>query len=90
MKTTGGGHVPPFYIYFTMHASSKESEIMKNETQRIFPQEFFDDLFLEAVGDLRKSGFKEEEVFSIINNQFGINYARRFCGKKIVEKDANK
>ena len=47
--------------------------------QKIFPQEFFDTLFEEAVVDLQKSGFNEEEVFSIIENQFGIKYARRFC-----------
>lgn len=50
--------------------------------QKIFPQEFFDTLFKEAVLDLRKSGFKEEEVFSIIENQFGVKYARRFCRQK--------
>ena len=82
--------MPPLIYNFSMHASSKECEIMRNEPQRIFPQEFFDDLFIEAVGDLRKSGFKEEEVFSIIENQFGIEYARRFCGKESVGKDAIK
>lgn len=52
---------------------------MGDKTQVIFPQEFFDALFVEAVRDLRKGGFKEEEVFSIIEDQFGVAYARRFC-----------
>ena len=58
---------------------------MKDKTQRTFPQEFFDALFVEAVGDLRKSGFNEEEVFSIIEDQFGSTYARRFCSSETKE-----
>lgn len=42
-------------------------------------QEVFDALFADAVQDLRKSGLPETEVFSIIKNQFGHKYVRRFC-----------
>lgn len=47
--------------------------------QRIFPQEIFDTLFEEAVVDLRRSGFNEDEVFAIIEEQFGTHYAKQFC-----------
>ena len=59
---------------------------MKEQTQGVFPQEFFDTLFVEAVRDLRKSGFEEEEVFSIIEDQFGAAYARRFCRPEVQEE----
>ena len=60
------------------------------ETQGIFPQEFFDALFVEALGDLRKSGFKEKEVFSIIEDQFGVKYARQFCRQETQKGDSDK
>ena len=49
--------------------------------QKVFPQEYFDALFQEAVRDLRKSGFNDEEVFAIIEEQFGTRYAIQFCKK---------
>jgi hypothetical protein len=49
------------------------------QRQRIFPQEIFDSLFREAVLDLRKSGFNEDEVFAMIEEQFGSLYAKQFC-----------
>ena len=63
--------------------------MMIDKTQRIFPQEIFDVMFLEAVKDLRKSGFKEEEVFSIIEDQFGVTFAQRFCSSETQEGGAN-
>ena len=63
---------------------------MKEKTQRIFPQEIFDVMFLEAVKDLRKSGFKEEEVFSVIEDQFGVTYAQRFCSSETREGGTDK
>ena len=64
--------------------------IIMKETQGIFPQEFFDALFVEALGDLRKSGFKEKEVFSIIKDQFGVKYARQFCGQEKQKGESDK
>jgi hypothetical protein len=63
---------------------------MGKKRQRIFPQEFFDALFVEAVRDLRRSGFKDDEVFSIVENQFGVTYARRFCSQKTQQGGVSK
>ena len=56
-----------------------DEEIIVGKRQKIFPQEFFDALFKEAVMDLRKGGFKEDEIFAIIEEQFGAHYANQFC-----------
>ena len=41
-------------------------------------EEVFETILAEAVEDLRKSGLDDEEMFSIIEEQFGLRYARKF------------
>ena len=42
-------------------------------------QELFDATVDGAIEDLRKSGLDIEEIFHIIEQQFGLLYARKFC-----------
>jgi DNA-binding transcriptional regulator YhcF (GntR family) len=51
------------------------------ETQRKIAQEVFDALIDDAIEDLRHSGLDNEEILSIIEEEFGLPYARKFCEK---------
>lgn len=47
--------------------------------QPIISQDFFEELLKDAIGDLQKSGLTEDQVFLIISDLFGLDYADRFC-----------
>ena len=49
--------------------------------QPIISQEFFEELLEDAIGDLQKSGLSKEQVFLIISDLFGLDYADKFCGE---------
>ena len=48
------------------------------ETQPEISKEFFDAMLDEAIKDLFRSGLDREEIIGIIEEQFGLAYARRF------------
>jgi hypothetical protein len=49
------------------------------ENQREITKNVFDAMVHGAIEDLRKSGLDDEEIFLIIEEQFGPRYAREFC-----------
>ena len=42
-------------------------------------QELFDEMVEEAIGDLRKSGLGNDEIFHIIQELFGSRYSSKLC-----------
>ena len=51
------------------------------ETRPEIPQVLFDAMLDEALEDLCRSGLDREEIISIIEEQFGLPFARRFRDK---------
>ena len=49
--------------------------------KRIISEEVFDAMLDLAIEDLKQSGLDAGEVFSIVEENFGIHYARRFCSQ---------
>ncbi len=49
------------------------------EKQREMAREIFDALVERAIEDLRMSGLDNDEIFLICKDQFGLQYARKFC-----------
>ena len=49
------------------------------EGQKEITKKVFDAMVHGAIEDLRKSGLDNEEIFLIIEEQFGLRYAREFC-----------
>ena len=47
--------------------------------QPTISQDFFEELLKDAIGDLQKSGLNDDQVFLIIQNLFGLDYADKFC-----------
>jgi hypothetical protein len=54
------------------------------------PKEIFDALFDGAIEDLRRSGVDNEEILPIINEIFGVVYARKYFPKGLVQHPAEK
>ncbi|UCF83592.1 MAG: hypothetical protein JSV50_20900 [Desulfobacteraceae bacterium] len=48
------------------------------ENQKEITKKLFDAMVHGAIEDLRKSGLDNEEIFLIIEEQFGLRYAREF------------
>ncbi len=55
------------------------------ETRPEIPQVLFDAMLDEALEDLCRSGLDREEIIGIIEEQFGLSYARRFRDKASFE-----
>lgn len=51
------------------------------QTQTIFPQDLFDVLADEAIEDLCKTGMDHEEIFQILEDFLGAEFAKRFDKK---------
>ncbi len=51
------------------------------EQRPTISEEFFEELLVDAIGDLQNSGLAEDQVFVIIRDLFGPDYAHRFCGE---------
>lgn len=49
-------------------------------------KEFFDDMLEEAIADLCRSGLEREEILKIIEEQFGLQYARKFEDTALPQK----
>lgn len=49
------------------------------ENQKEITKNVFHAMVHGAIEDLRKSGLDNEEIFLIIEEQFGLRYARGFC-----------
>ena len=47
--------------------------------QREISEEVFSAMLYQAIEELKKSGLESGEVFSIVEEQFGSSYAKRFC-----------
>ncbi|MBU0735176.1 MAG: hypothetical protein ABIE47_08355 [Pseudomonadota bacterium] len=47
--------------------------------KREISEEVFAAMLDQAIEDLKRSGLDPGEVFSIVEENFGIAYARRFC-----------
>jgi hypothetical protein len=47
--------------------------------QRKTTEEVFDALVESAVADLHKSGLDNEEIFLIVKEHFGLQYAQKLC-----------
>lgn len=48
------------------------------KAQRTFPQELFDALADDAIQDLCKTGLNHGEIFNILENSLGTQFAQRF------------
>jgi hypothetical protein len=46
--------------------------------QKVMSEEIFEAMLDQAIEDLRNSGLDASEVFTIVEEQFGNGYARRF------------
>lgn len=51
------------------------------QTQKTFPQDLFDALANEAIEDLCKTGLDDEEIFQILEDFLGYQFAQRFDKK---------
>jgi hypothetical protein len=51
----------------------------KMETQRQITEEVLDRLVERAIADLYQSGLNNEEIFLIVREQFGLQYAKKLC-----------
>ena len=60
------------------------------EKQKEITKKFFDGMVHGAIEDLRKSGLDDEEIFLIIEEQFGPGYAREFCKQRWVKGSVKK
>ena len=49
--------------------------------QKVMSKEIFEAMLDQAIKDLQNSGLNANEVFTIIEEQFGNGYAMRFCSK---------
>ncbi len=47
--------------------------------KRVISEEVFAAMLDQAIDDLKLSGLDAIEVFSIVEQNFGVAYARRFC-----------
>jgi hypothetical protein len=47
--------------------------------KRVIAEEVFDAMLDQAIEELKLSGLDAGEVFSIVEENFGVAYARRFC-----------
>ena len=53
----------------------------KMSKQKVMSEEVFEAMLDQAIEDLHNSGLDASEVFTIVEEQFGNGYARRFCNK---------
>ena len=49
--------------------------------KRVIAEEVFDAMLDQAIEELKLSGLDAGEVFSIVEENFGVTYARRFCSQ---------
>ena len=56
--------------------------------KRVISEEVFAAMLDQAIDDLKQSGLDAVEVFSIVEENFGIAYARRFCSNLISNPKA--
>jgi len=49
--------------------------------QKVMSEEVFEAMLDQAIEDLLNSGLDASEIFTIVEEQFGNRYARRFCNK---------
>lgn len=49
--------------------------------KRVISEEVFAAMLDEAIEDLKQSGLDAGEVFSIVEENFGVSYAHRFCSQ---------
>ena len=49
------------------------------EQRPTISQDFFEELLNDAIGDLQNSGLAADQVFVIIRDLFGPDYAHRLC-----------
>jgi hypothetical protein len=54
---------------------------------RLISQEIFDAMVDGAIDDLRRSGVGQAEIYRIVEDQFGLRYARMFCSEPCYEED---
>jgi len=47
--------------------------------QREISQEVFEAMLDGAIDDLRRCGMGDSEIFPVVEECFGLKYARRFC-----------
>jgi hypothetical protein len=57
----------------------RKGDIMSKK--RVISEEVFDAMLDLAIEDLKLSGLDAGEVFSIVEENFGISYAQRFCSQ---------
>jgi|APSaa5957512622_1039677.scaffolds.fasta_scaffold49112_2 hypothetical protein len=58
---------------------SLKGDIMSKK--RVIAEEVFDAMLDQAIEELKLSGLDAGEVFSIVEENFGVTYARRFCSQ---------
>jgi hypothetical protein len=49
--------------------------------KKVISEEVFAAMLDQAIEDLKLSGLDAGEVFSIVEENFGVSYARRFCSQ---------
>ncbi len=49
--------------------------------KRVISEEVFAAMLDQAIDDLKQSGLDASEVFSIVEENFGTCYAKRFCSQ---------
>jgi len=49
------------------------------DKKNVMAQEIFDAMVDEAIEDLRKSGLDKREMFTVIEEHMGRQYAEKFC-----------
>jgi hypothetical protein len=49
--------------------------------QQVIAEEVFEAMLDGAIDDLKLSGLSEDEMFSIVENNFGLKYAEKFVGE---------
>ncbi|EFK06081.1 conserved domain protein [delta proteobacterium NaphS2] len=57
----------------------KKGDIMSKK--KVISEEVFAAMLDQAIEDLKQSGLDAGEVFSIVEENFGISYAKRFCSQ---------
>lgn len=50
---------------------------MKNKKEIL--EEDFEAMLSDAIEDLSKTGLSNDEIFKIVKDQFGLNYAHKLC-----------
>ncbi len=58
---------------------------MATGSQRVMAEEIFEAMLDGAIDDLRQSGLEHQELFAIVERQFGARYANLFCTVKETE-----